>query len=63
MVTDYPDIHVTVGWWECHRCAFRRYFATVQGALEGAAAHLMARHRIRLTLPVRHHGGLLGGGR
>jgi len=39
------------GEWFCPYCRFRRTFATVKGALEGAGRHLMAQHLIRLTLP------------
>jgi len=51
------------GWWSCPHCPHRREYATDQGALAGAAAHLLHVHRVRLTLPIRHHGNLFGGGR
>jgi len=53
---------VTAGWWHCPDCSFRRFYQTGAGALNGAARHL-AGHQTRLALPLRHHSGLLGGGR
>jgi hypothetical protein len=63
--THEPIYRPTAGWWSCTEpgCTFRRFYETDKGALAGAAKHLKGDHRIRLVLPVRHHGGLLGGGR
>ena len=64
-MTEYPDVHVTAGWWACRHpgCAFRRFFATREGAIQGAAKHLREEHLVRLMLPARHHGGMVHGGR
>jgi len=49
------------GWWRCIECLFRRYFATDKGALSGAARHMKERHGVRVTLPTRHHPGMVHG--
>ena len=49
----HAEVHVTAGWWACARCAFRRWFATREGAIQGAAKHLREEHLVRLMLPAR----------
>lgn len=51
------------GEFRCALCSFVRTFGTDKGALDGAAKHMLEAHRVRLTLPVRSHGGLYGGER
>lgn len=66
----YPEIDQATrivvngaGPWSCPRCPFSRTYATDQGALQGAAKHLLEAHRVRLMIEPRSHGGLYGGGR
>jgi hypothetical protein len=39
------------GLWCCPSCSFNRVFSTAQGALNGAALHMMTVHRVKLVLP------------
>lgn len=61
---DVPRVLVRgAGLWSCPRCPFQREYATEQGALQGAAKHLLEAHKVRLMIEPRSHGGLYGGGR
>jgi hypothetical protein len=65
---DEPDAPARIfingpGSWGCPHCSFIRTYGTYEGAVSGAAAHLLERHRIRLKIAPRHHGGMVGGGR
>lgn len=57
-----PEMPIAAGEWRCQACSFTRTYGTLKGALNGAAAHLLQAHDVRLALPERSHSGLYGGG-